>query len=80
VTAAALAAEVTHPGADRVIAHVEALTDGLSGKPLDKEGVQRGEAPVQGLDGFEEEAAAEGIVHEGLRGEGALLATDQAPG
>jgi len=61
-----------------VIADAEALTDGLGGKPLDEEGLQRGEAPVQGLGGFEEEAAAGGIVHDGLRGEGELWAASKA--
>jgi hypothetical protein len=56
----------------------EALGDGLSGKPLDQEGVQRGEAPVQGLGGFEEAAAAGGIVHDGRRGEGEFLVAGPA--
>jgi hypothetical protein len=80
LTGAALVAEVAHPGANRVITHAEALADGLGGKPLDKKGVQGGEAPVQGLDRFEEEAAAGGIVHDGLRGEGELLAVGKTVG
>jgi hypothetical protein len=75
-----LGAEITNPGADSVIGHAVALADGRSRKPLDKEGVQHGEAPVQGLSGFEEEAAAEGIVHVGLRIEGTFLVTSQVVG
>jgi hypothetical protein len=63
-----------------VIAHGEALADGLGGQPLDEEGVQRGEAAVQGFCGFEEEATAGGIVHDGLRGEGELLSAGKAAG
>jgi hypothetical protein len=63
-----------------VIAHGEALADGLGGQPLDEEGVQHGEAAVQGLDGFEEEAAAGGIVPDGLHGEGELLAAGKTAG
>ena len=61
-----------------MIGHAEAGGDGLEGEPLDKEGVQGGEAAVQGLAGFKEEAAAGGIVHDGLRGEGALLVAGPA--
>ena len=68
--AAALGPEVAHPRTDRVVGQTEALGDGLGRQPLNKEGVQRGEATVEGLGGFEEEAAARGIVHEGLRTEG----------
>jgi hypothetical protein len=46
-----------------VIGQPEALADGPGGKPFDKKGVQGGEAAVHGLRGFEEEAAAGGIVH-----------------
>jgi hypothetical protein len=49
-----------------VVAQTETLADGLGGKALDKEGMQSGEAPVQGLDGFQEEAAARGIIHDVL--------------
>jgi hypothetical protein len=47
-----------------VIGQAEALADGLGRAPLDEEGVQGGEAPMQGLGGFQEEAAARGIVHD----------------
>jgi hypothetical protein len=47
-----------------VIGQAEALGNGRGQEPLDEEGVQGGEAPVQGLGGFEEEAAAGGIVHD----------------
>ena len=66
LTDAALGPEVPDPGADRVVAQAETLADGLGGKALDKEGMQSGEAPVQGLDGFQEEAAARGILHDVL--------------
>jgi hypothetical protein len=49
-----------------VVGQAETLADGLGGKPLDKESVQSGKAPVQGLDGFQEEAAARGIIHDVL--------------
>jgi hypothetical protein len=64
LTGATLGAEVAHPRADRVVGQAEALADGLGRQALDEEGVQGGEAPVQGLGGFEEEAAAGGIVHD----------------
>jgi hypothetical protein len=48
-----------------VIGQAEALANGLGRQPLNEEGTQGGEAPVQGLGGLEEEAAAGGIVHDG---------------
>jgi hypothetical protein len=48
-----------------MVGQAEARADGLGRKPLDKKGVQGGEAAVQGLGGFAEEAAAGGIVHAG---------------
>ena len=63
-----------------MIAHAEARADGLGGKPLDKKGVQGGETAVQGLAGFEEEAPAGGIVHDGLRGEGEFWVAGKAVG
>jgi hypothetical protein len=63
-----------------VIGQAEALADGLGGKALDKKGVEGGEATVQGLGGFEEEAAAGGIVHDGLRGEGEFSVAGPAVG
>lgn len=63
-----------------MVAQAEALADGPGGQPLDEEGVQRGEAPVQGLGRFEEEAAAGGIVHDELRGEGEFSAAGVAAG
>ena len=64
LTGAALGPEVAHPGADGVIGQAEALANGPGREPLDEEGVQGGEAPMQGLGGLEEEAAAGGIVHD----------------
>ena len=64
MTGAALDPKVTYPRADGVIGQAEALADGLGRESLDEEGVQGGEAPMQGLGGFEEEAAARGIVHD----------------
>jgi hypothetical protein len=63
-----------------VVGHADALADGPGGKALDKEGVQRGEATVQGLGRFEEEAAAAAIVHDGLRGEGDFCVPGKAVG
>jgi hypothetical protein len=63
-----------------VISDTETLPDGLGGKPLDKKGVQSGEAAVQGLRGLKEEAAAEEIVHDGLRGEGEFWVASRAGG
>jgi hypothetical protein len=63
-----------------VVGQAEALADGLGGKSLDKEGVQGGEAAVQGLGRFEEEATAGGIVHDGLRGEGEFWVAGAAAG
>jgi hypothetical protein len=63
-----------------VVAQTEARADGLGGQPLHEEGVQRGEAAVQGLRRFEEEAAAGCIVHDGLRSEGEFQAAGQAAG
>jgi hypothetical protein len=48
-----------------MVGEAEAHADGMGRKPLDEKGVQGGEAAVQGLGGFEEEAAAGGIVHRG---------------
>jgi hypothetical protein len=78
LTGTALGPEVTNPGTDGVIGQAEALADGLRRIPFHKKGVQRGEATMQGLSGFEEEAAAGGIVHDGLRSEGAFLVTGTA--
>jgi hypothetical protein len=47
-----------------VIGQAEARADGLGRKPLDEESVQGRETPMQGLRGFEEEAATSGIVHD----------------
>jgi hypothetical protein len=41
------------------------FANGLGRPALHEKGVQGGEAPVQGLVGFEEETAARGIVHSG---------------
>ena len=75
---AALAAEVANPGAHRVVGDTVTLGGGVGGEALDKKGVQGGEAAVQGLAGFEEEAARQGIVHDGLRSEGGFLAVGRA--
>ena len=54
--------------------------DRLRGQALDKKSVQGSETPVQGLRGLEEEAAAGGIVHDGLRGEGEFWVAGKAVG
>jgi hypothetical protein len=56
-------AEVTHPGAHRVVGDAELLGDRPEGQAVDEEGAQGGIAAVQGLVGLQEEAAAKIVVH-----------------
>jgi hypothetical protein len=48
-----------------VVGGAELLRDGLEGQAVDEDGAQGGVAAMQGLVGFQEEALARGVVHEG---------------